>query len=203
MIDPKYTDFVNFIRTRKNHLLSPMIAFYLKHFAGVIIGKNAKFSGWPIVFCRQGGRIIIGNDFKATSESVSNTVGIPHPVILSSFGNHAKLIIGNNVGLSGVSINCWNSIQIGDNVMVGGGAAIWDTDFHPIDPEIRLEKPWAALSKPIIIEQNVFIGARAMILKGVKIGQNSVIGACTVVNKSVPKNSLVFGNPMIIKNLKK
>lgn len=201
-INPKYTDFISFLLTRKNTLLSPLISFYLRYFAGVHLGEKSKFAGWPVVLCRQGGKIKIGNYFKATSKSINNPAGLPHPVILSAYGEKAVLKIGNNVGISGVSINCWNRIEIEDNVMIGAGSAIWDTDFHPTDPVERLNHPRNGKTAPIIIKKNTFIGARVLILKGVTIGENCIIAAGTVINKNVPSNSIVFGNPMKIKEKK-
>jgi acetyltransferase-like isoleucine patch superfamily enzyme len=200
MIQPKYTDFIsNFFKIR-NKLTSPFITFYLRYFSGVIIGDRAKFSGLPIVLCRQGGKIIIGDNFHATSHSIDNPAGIAHRVILTAYGNNSVLHIGNDVGVSGVSINCWNKIIIEDNVIIGAGTVIWDTDFHPTDYLIRIKNPTEVNTAPIEIKKNTFIGARVIILKGVTIGENSVIAAGAVVNKNVPANSLVYGNPMIIKH---
>lgn len=201
-IDPKYTDFLNTGNRFSNLLTNPIISLYLRIFGKVRIGKNSKFFGRPIMLCRGGGKIVIGDDFTAISNSYSNPVGISHRVIISVRGKNANVTIGNNVGISGVSINCWSGISIGDNVIIGGGAAIWDTDFHPSNYLLRRSSPNEGRSAPIIIEDEVFIGARAVILKGVKIGARSVIAANSVLHDSVPADSLVFGNPMVIKSLK-
>ena len=199
MFDQKYTDFINGFIYIKNRLASPLIIFYLRFFCKIEIGSAAKFSGRPIFLPRLGGRISIGKNFTALSNSNANPVGIYHRVIISALGKNVVVKIGNNVGISGVSINSRNSITIGNNVIIGGGAAIWDTDFHPADYEVRKVFPNQGKSSPIFIGNDVFIGARVIILKGVSIGDRSVISAGTVVNKSVPKDSIVFGNPMIIK----
>jgi acetyltransferase-like isoleucine patch superfamily enzyme len=202
MFDPKYTDFINGFINIKNRLFSSLIIFYLRFFCKIEIGSDAKFNGMPIFLPRQGGEIIIGKNFTANSNSNANPVGISHRVIISSLGKSARVIIGNNVGLSGVSINCRSNINIGDNVIIGGGVAIWDTDFHPADYELRRITSNKGKSSPISIGNDVFIGARVIILKGVSIGDRSVISAGAVVNKLVPNDSIVFGNPMIIKPAK-
>lgn len=202
MFDPKYTDFINGFISVKNRLASPFIIFYLRFFCKIEIGSGAKFNGRPIFLPRQGGSISIGNDFTAHSNSNANPVGISHRVIISALGKNVVVRIGNNVGLSGVSINCRNSIIIGNNVIIGGGTALWDTDFHPVDTEERRISPNKGKSSPIFIGNDVFIGARVIILKGVSIGDRSVIAAGAVVNKSIPNDSIVFGNPMIIKPTK-
>jgi len=80
-------------------------------------------------------------------------------------------------------------------VLIGSGCLITDSDAHPIDPdERRLGR--GGLSKPIVIEDDVFIGARASILKGVSIGKGAVGGAGTVVTHDVAPRSRVAGNPM-------
>jgi acetyltransferase-like isoleucine patch superfamily enzyme len=90
------------------------------------------------------------------------------------------------------------SIKIGDNVKIGGGARIYDTDFHSIDPELRINPKTDFINKQkleVVIEDNVFIGAHATILKGVCIGKNSIIGASSVVTKNIPANEIWAGNP--------
>lgn len=80
--------------------------------------------------------------------------------------------------------------------MIGAGACIWDTDFHPLDPHQRREHQTRdASSAPVCIEGDVFIGARALILKGVRIGWGAVIGAGAVVTKHVEACQIVAGNP--------
>jgi acetyltransferase-like isoleucine patch superfamily enzyme len=110
----------------------------------------------------------------------------------------ATLIIGKNVGISSTAIVALESITIGDNVKIGGGVCIYDTDFHSIDPVVRRNVVLdlqAKANKPVIIKDNVFIGAHSTILKGVIIGANAVIGACSVVTHSVPDNEIWAGNP--------
>lgn len=80
--------------------------------------------------------------------------------------------------------------------MIGAGACIWDTDFHPLDPHQRREHQTRdACSAPVCIEDDVFIGARALILKGVRIGWGAVIGAGAVVTKNVEACQIAAGNP--------
>ena len=105
MFDPKYTDFINGFINIKNRLASPLIIFYLKFFSQIELGNAAKFNGMPIFLPRQGGSISIGKNFTANSNSNANPVGIYHRVIISALGKNAEVKIGNNVGLSGVSIN--------------------------------------------------------------------------------------------------
>lgn len=112
--------------------------------------------------------------------------------------NGAHLTIGDNVGLSCVAISCFSSIDIGDNVKIGAGVHIFDTDFHSLDYyERRVAESDSLKSKkkPIVIGNDVFIGAMTIILKGVTIGQRSIIGAGSVVTKSIPADEIWGGNP--------
>lgn len=99
-----------------------------------------------------------------------------------------KTILNNNV-----SIVANIKIQIGDRCLIGNLVMIFDSDFHHLDPARRLEEP--PPSKPVIIGNNVWIGSSAIILKGVHIGDNSVVGAGAVVTRDVPANVVVAGNP--------
>lgn len=114
------------------------------------------------------------------------------------FWVEGKLIIGDNLGMSCSAIICNHEILIGNNVTIGGNTVIYDTDFHSLNPYKRLlkseDKPNAKFGK-VSIGNNVFIGAHTTILKGVTIGENSIIGACSVVTKDIPKNEIWGGNP--------
>ena len=77
-----------------------------------------------------------------------------------------------------------------------------DTDYHNLEPHLRHAPPGPKVTAPIVIERNVWIGAKATVMKGVRIGENSAIGLGSVVRKSVPANVVVIGNPQqIVKSL--
>ena len=107
------------------------------------------------------------------------------------------LRIGDNVGISGTTISCSEAITIGNNVLIGSGCLITDTDGHPIDPEKRHAANYydSVVNSPVVIGDDVFIGARSIILKGVTIGQGAIVGAGSVVTKDVPPRAIVAGNP--------
>ncbi|MDZ7846850.1 MAG: acyltransferase [Owenweeksia sp.] len=152
------------------------------------------------VIIRNKGKIELGEQVLINNASEFNPVGLPHPVILCTQNKGAKITIGSRVGISGASLVAATSISIGDRTLIGGGAGIWDTDFHPLDPEQRkVHQTKGAQSAPIVIEEDVFVGARAIILKGVTIGKGAVIGAGAVVSRDVPPYATAYGNPLIIK----
>lgn len=104
---------------------------------------------------------------------------------------NTELIIENNVGISQTALISHKSIRIGNNVKIGGGVCIYDTDFHSLDPEVRKSKAdmKSRAEKPILIKDNAFIGVHFIILKEV------IIGAGFVVTKSAPDNQIWAGNP--------
>ena len=138
--------------------------------------------------------IVIEDGVTFDSDPMHNDAGIIHPCTLSVTGS-GSLSIGKNSGFSGVQICCTKNITIGNNVWVGANVTIYDTDFHPIDPYERLKLDTPALSAEVVIEDCVWIGSNAMILKGVHIGKGAVIAAGSIVTKDVPELTIYGGNP--------
>lgn len=99
---------------------------------------------------------------------------------------------------------CTNSITIGNNVMIGYCCKIWDTDFHSLDAQTRVDTPNDNFNtKPIRIGNDIFIGGFSIILKGTQIGNNSIIGAGSVVSGTIPPGEIWAGNPAkFIKKIK-
>ena len=97
------------------------------------------------------------------------------------------LSIGNSFINSDCKIRCYEKIQIGDNCAISHDVTIMDSNAHRLNGEIKKE--------PIIIENNVWIGTKVTILPGVKIGEGAVIAAGSLINKDIPKNTLVGGMP--------
>ncbi len=110
--------------------------------------------------------------------------------------SNATFIMGKNSGMSGTLIYCSSCIKIGDYVNIGGGTRIIDTDFHSLDwRDRRVFNETNAKSVPVYIGDDVFIGAGCIICKGVSIGARSIIGAGSVVTKSIPPDQIWGGNP--------
>lgn len=161
--------------------------------------------GWMLRLLnhRTNGELIIGNNFKCNNKIRSNSIGLIQPCIFNIATPNSKIIIGNNVGISGSTICATTSVTIGNNVLIGSGCLISDTDSHPIDWEDRLyDRNEKTRRAPITIKDNAFIGARSIILKGVTIGEGAVVGAGSVVSKDVPPYTVVCGNPArVVKTL--
>lgn len=172
------------------------VPIYLKY-KGVQVGKNLKCYGFPIVSKAPQSEIIIGDNVVLCSNSYFTALGVCHPVILRTLNQDAKLIIGNDVGISGASICAAVKIIIGDQVMLGANVVIMDTDFHAISVANRRYNTDVNTikTKASIIEENVFVGVNSIILKGSIIGKNSIIGAGSIVSGEIPRDSVSAGNP--------
>lgn len=123
--------------------------------------------------------------------------GTPFPSSVT-VGKGARLHIGDNVFFNyGLDIGCTHSITIGSNTIIGPMVNMIDSNFHPVDMEDRSQ------SKPIVLEENVWIGRGAVILPGVTIGSGSVVAAGSIVTRDVPPNVLAGGTPArVIRDIK-
>lgn len=192
-------------------IILPSIFYQIR--SGIKVNKTNRLNGRiriikrnPIVhLCTRSknGELIIGNNFKCNNKTESNSIGLIQPCIFNISAPNSRIIIGDNVGISGSTICATTSVTIGNNVLIGSGCLISDTDSHPINWEDRLYNRNENTNKaPIINGDNVFIGARSIILKGVTIGECAVISAGSVVSKDVPPYTIVCGNPArIVKTL--
>jgi len=163
----------------------------------VKLGSGLKSKGIPKLIIHHNGRFSIGNNFKINNTVLSNPIGRSFQCLFR-VDKGASLQIGDNVGMSGVTIVCHKEIIIADNVKIGGNTCIYDTDFHSLNGRDRSNRDKDIVNtkkEKIFIEKNVFIGAHVTILKGVHIGENSIIGACSVVSKRIPENEIWAGNP--------
>ena len=141
------------------------------------------------------GTLSVAQNVKINSSKFKNVIGgDTRTSIVVHKG--ANLKIGREVKISNSAFQCFDSITIGDYVMIGGSCKIWDTDFHSLDPVVRRNTPNEGyVTAPVEIKDNVFIGGSSIILKGVTIGENSVVAAGSVVSKDIPPNEIWGGNP--------
>jgi acetyltransferase-like isoleucine patch superfamily enzyme len=174
-------------------------------------GKN--FKVFNKIYLIGKGTIKIGNDFMFTSGDCIN------PISRNLRGciytePHSKITIGDRVGISSSSFWISKELTIGNDVKIGADTLVIDTDSHQIDYRLRKMIPHNSeeikylksriQSKTITIEDDVWIGAKCIILKGVTIGARSIIGAGSVVTKNIPSDCIAAGNPCrVIKHLSK
>jgi len=165
-------------------------------------GPGWKLYGVPIIQKHRQSVMRFGPGFSLRSTTRSNPLGACHPVILCTWQAGAVLETGEDFVMTGGTLCAAERITIGNRVNIGANSTLIDTDFHPLDEEQRRLFPQAAQNKPIIIEDDVFIGMNCLVMKGVTIGRGSVIGAGSVVTRSVPPGVIAAGNPArVIKEL--
>lgn len=164
---------------------------------GIKLGKNISFYGKCQFYRFPGSKIEIGDNCQFRSRKNSNLIGIDRPCSISTLKSkyHASIEIGNNCGFSGTVIGAFKKIKIGNNVRCGANTLITDSDWHSDDP--RSGEP-----AEVIIKDNVWLGLNTIVLKGVSIGENTLIGANSVVTRSIPANVVAAGNPCkVVKEL--
>lgn len=197
----KLTDIINKITAVINSLIHTTYygtITYLERFYLNTIGikcPNGRFYGWCSFFRRSGSTIIIGKNAKFNNSHWSNHIGLNHRCIISTMSEDAQLTIGNNLGMSSSTITCFKNINIGNNVRIGANCVVADGDFHLDDSRV-------GAPKPVTIKDNVWLGYGVIVMKGVTIGENSIIGMNSVVTRDIPANSIAVGSPAkVIKTL--
>ena len=174
-----------------------MLLFKVK---GVKYGRNMQVYN-KIYLQIRNGKISIGDNFTLTSGDCINP--LCRNIRACIFITHGGTInIGNNVGMSSPCLWIKESLTIGNNVNIGGNCIIMDNDVHQIDNLERRINKGDVNSSPVIIEDDAWLGANVIVLKGVTIGARSIIGAGSVVTKSIPADCIAAGNPCkIIKRI--
>jgi acetyltransferase-like isoleucine patch superfamily enzyme len=168
---------------------------------GCRYGRNLRADGKVVIRIQRKGAVTFGNDVKILSRFLSTPVGITNPTVFQCIGE-GRVTIGNNTGCTSTIFSARTSIRIGDNVKIGANVRIFDHDYHALDFMERRSPDLDFLntgSDPVMIGDDVFIGTNTVILRGVNIGDRSIIGAAAVVSlREIPPDSLVAGNPASI-----
>jgi acetyltransferase-like isoleucine patch superfamily enzyme len=175
--------------------------FYLN---GVKFGKDMYVANYVYLKKHPDSQLKIGNNFtfhsgggyNALARNIYGSITLQFP--------QTVVEIGDDTGISCSAIRANQRITIGNRVNIGGDCIIMDTDAHNLDYRVRASKEKigkygkdsvTAASAPIVIEDDVLIGTRCIILKGVTIGARSIIGSGSVVTKSIPADCIAAGNP--------
>ena len=146
------------------------------------LGERVRVWGRPVV--RNSGSLIIGQRASLVSGAIPIQLRIERD---------GKLEIGARTFMNyGCSIEATKLVRIGPNCKIGMEVLMMDNDFHQVDPVERGIRPPSA---PIILEENVWLGARVIVLSGVTIGANSVVAAGSVVTRDIPPRSVAAGQP--------
>jgi len=153
-------------------------------------------------------RLVFGHKVVLNSDDVVSNTALTYPCTLIC-GLTGRIEVGDNTILNGVAITAYQRIAIGRNCQIASATMICDTDFHPLDPATRARQAlgykidFAGVKKAeVVIGDNVWIGWGSIVLKGVHIGDNSIVAAGSVVVDDVPSDVIVGGSPArVIKRL--
>ena len=183
------------------------IYFFLNN---IKYGKNFRVFNHLYLKIHVGALVQIGNNCTIMSGAGLNPLSRNIKTCIY-VGKKATLKLGNDVGISSSTLWVKESVSIGNSVAIGADCIIMDTDAHNLDWKIRCSEEtneygesvdMVTASAPIVIEDNVLVGARCIILKGVTIGARSIIGSGSIVTKDIPSDCIAAGNPCkVIKSI--
>jgi len=177
-------------------------------YPGLRIGRGVSIRGAPCIVMHGEGEIRIGDRVRLISDERRSSLGMYTPCKLTTWPG-GRIVLGDHVALGGTIVAAQGSIEIGSRTMIAVNTIITDADRDLAagkDPWARPASPAAsavpgAPGEPvggaagIRIGRHVWIGLNVLILRGVTIGDNSIIGAYSVVTTDVPANAVVAGNP--------
>lgn len=178
-----------------DRLVSELAKLYckIKH---INVGEGVRFKGVPKLLKHDKAIIKFGRRTFINSSNRNYHINMHSKCKLHAVAAEAVIEIGEDCRIHGTCIHAIKGIKIGNNVLIAGNTQIIDSNGHILSmdaPEKRLRKK--DVPKEIIIENNVWIGANCIILKGAFIGEGAVISAGSVVKGEVPKHAIFGGNP--------
>lgn len=129
-----------------------------------------------------------------TRVTLGDRVRFRQTVVISGGG---EVVVGSDTLLNGCWIVAAQRVVIGDLCLISD-CGITDTDFHNLSPAARHKPATERVTQPVVIGNNVWIGLRAVVLKGVRVGADSVVGAGAILRSDVPERCVVAGNPAVV-----
>jgi len=191
-VDLKF--FINRARQEPYLILPGIIALINGHwhkFKFFLLRKKIRIGKWFRVYGKFNfigcGSVTIGDNCFIISNLFK-------PVVFSTVLPNARIEIGNNVGFSGTTIQCFKHISVDDWCNIADGYIV-DSKAHSVSADRRFIPAQDVPSASVRLEKNVWISTKVVICHGVTIGENSVIGACSLVRSDIPSNSFYAGNP--------
>jgi len=171
------------------------LLFFRLVYPGFSVGRHPHIWGRFKVMMFPDSTITIGDNLHMVSSPERSALTLFSRCSLTTFPG-AEIRIGNNVGLNGTAITSKKRIQIGDGTMIAPNVIIVDSDFHAQwPPDGRFISSTRDADREVVIGKNVWIGMNTVIVKGSRIGDNSIIAACSFVVGRIPPNRLAGGNP--------
>jgi acetyltransferase-like isoleucine patch superfamily enzyme len=157
------------------------------------------FKGYPLLQLEKGTTLKIGKNVSFTSRNRGYHLNLQSPMKLMLDKKGAEIIIGDNTRIVGTCIHAQESIRIGNNCLIAGNCQIVDSSGHELSfDNVKNRIKTLGKTRPIVIHDNVWIGANTFVLPGVTIGEGSVIGAGSIVVTDIPPYSIARGNPAVV-----
>lgn len=181
------------------HIWTKLYMIWVSNKGNIKIKGKLIITGKPIIDIREGSYLYIGDGVALNSRNKGYHINMHSPVKLFADRPGAQIRIGDKTRIHGTCIHAYQSVVIGSNCLIAANCQIFDGNGHDLSfscVENRINTKGS--TKPIVIEDNVWIGANSIILPGVKIGRGSVISANSVVTKDVPQMVVAGGNPAIM-----
>jgi len=177
-------------------LVRAISAFWVRWYR-LRLGKRVSFgrgfltNGRLIV--RGPGRVVFGDNVNAWSHAEKN--------VLITYTPDSLITVGDGTRLNGAGIQAYTCVKVGPRCILGS-TLLFDSDFHNPDPRLRHDRQAPRPSAPITLGENVWLGGQSAVLKGVTIGENSIVAFRALVVEDVPPNVVVAGNPArVVKQL--
>lgn len=189
---------VDILRRARLEVVGTLCSVYSKSvflMNDVPYGTCLRVRGMPVIHVHREGTLRLGNNCRFNSGYRNNFVGGEQRLAVQVLPG-GSICLGDGVAISNSTLVASSGIEIGDDVFIGGGCHIYDTDFHSINREQRTTKVSEVInSAPIHVKSGAFIGSHSIVLKGVVIGRNSVVASGAVVTRSIPDNEVWGGVP--------
>ena len=189
----KFSRLIERAKNEKHLIIPGIIALFNGYWHKIkffLLGKNIVigrgFRVYGTFYVMGSGRVIIGDNCFIQSK-------IFKPVSFTALPG-ALIEIGDSVGCSGTTIQCFQHIFIGDKCNIAD-AYIVDSPAHFLSADRRSFTSQDVPSAPVKLEENIWISTKVVICHGVTIGANSVVGACSLVRSDIPSDSFYAGNP--------
>lgn len=167
------------------------------------LGKHVKFYRTPSIYIAKGGALHISDNVALNSDNYRYHLNMHSRCKLLIDRPGGQITIGENTRIHGSCVHAYESITIGRNCLIAANCQIFDGNGHDLSFDNVSNRIYTVgVSKPVIIEDNVWLGTNVVVLPGVTIGQGSVISANSVVHKDIPQMVIAGGNPIqIIKKM--
>lgn len=177
-------------------LTTYLLRLCYRYWVGLQMGRGVNFKGAPVIEISNGGRILIEDGVTLNSSNRGYHLNMHSPVKLFADRPGACITIGAHSRLHGACLHAYRAITIGKRCLIAANTQIIDGSGHDLSFGAVEQRIFTGGdSRPIVLEDDVWVGANTLILPGVTIGKGSVIGAGSVVTKAIPPMVVAAGNP--------